>query len=98
MQIITDDAAKAASTYNEAEVRFHIIDPIVHSLGYPGTEDVYLKLEEKLSYPYFHIGHKSKRDVPIGFPDYRAGLRGARGSFIVEAKAGNVPITQEEVE
>lgn len=45
-----------------------------------------------------NYGRRSKKDVPLGFPDYRAGLKGARGSFTVEAKAGNVPINSKEVE
>jgi hypothetical protein len=90
----TDDAA-----YNEAEVRFHFIDPLMRKLGYPERDDVYFKLEEKLEYPYFHIGHKSKKkDQPLGFPDYRAGLKGRRGSFIVEAKAAKVGLSMHDVE
>lgn len=98
MEIISQAAIAAAPDYNEAEVRFHILDPILRALGYPGADGVYVKLEQKLEYPYIHIGHRSKKDVPLGFPDYRAGLMGARGSFIVEAKAGRVPITIAEVE
>lgn len=52
MQVISDAALKAAPSYNEAEIRFHIIDPIVRLLGYPGADNVYLNLEEKLEYPY----------------------------------------------
>lgn len=99
MTIVSQQLLDALPAYNEAEVRFHLIDPILRLLGYPGADDVYVKLEEKLEYPYFHIGHKSKkRDQPLGFPDYRAGLKGARGSFIVEAKAGNVVVSQKDVE
>ncbi|WP_288940984.1 type I restriction enzyme HsdR N-terminal domain-containing protein [uncultured Roseovarius sp.] len=98
MKIITDAAVKAAPSYNEAEIRFHIIDPVLRHLGYPGTDNVYLNLEEKLDYPYVHIGRRSKKDVPLGFPDYRAGLEGERGSFVIEAKAGNIRITLLEVE
>jgi Type I restriction enzyme R protein N terminus (HSDR_N) len=99
VRIISHQVLEALQSYNETEVRFHVIDPIVRKLGYPGGDDVYLKLAEKLDYPYFHIGHKSKKkDLPLGFPDYRAGLKGARGSFIVEAKAGNIVISQKDVE
>ncbi|MFG1423988.1 hypothetical protein [Roseixanthobacter liquoris] len=99
MEIIKKNTLENAPKYKEAEIRFHIIDPILRHLGYPDSEDVYLFLEEKLEYPYFHIGGRSpKKDLPLGFPDYRAGLKGARGSFIVEAKAGRVPITKLEVE
>lgn len=98
MQIIADAAVKAALNYNEAEIRFHILDPIIRHLGYPKSDDVYLNLEEKLDYPYVHVGRRSKKDLPLGYPDYRAGVKGARGSFIVEAKAGSVPITSKEIE
>ncbi len=99
LPVVSQQLLDALPTYKEAEVRFHLIDPLLRSLGYPGTDDVYVKLEEKLEYPYYHIGHKSKkRDQPLGFPDYRAGLKGARGSFIIEAKAGSVVVSQEDIE
>lgn len=98
MKIIAEAAIGACEKYNETEIRFHILDPLIRHLGYPETDDVYLNLEEKLDYPYVHVGRRSKKDLPIGFPDYRAGIKGARGSFIVEAKAGPVPITSKEVE
>lgn len=98
MNVISETAITSAPHYNEASVRFHILNPIIQSLGYPETEDTYLHLEEQLEYPYIHIGRRSKRDVPMGFADYRAGVKGARGSFIIEAKAGDVPITQKEIE
>ncbi len=98
MGIISNAAIAAAPSYNEAEIRFHIIDPVVRMLGYPDAENTYLNLEEKLDYPYLHIGRPSKKDLPVGYPDYRAGVKGARGSFVIEAKAGSVPITAKEVE
>jgi hypothetical protein len=98
MNVIGANISSEALTFNETTVRYRIIDPIIKALGYFEGDDVYVNLEEKLSYPYIHIGRKSKKDVPVGYPDYRAGLKGARGSFIVEAKAGNVPITKAEVE
>jgi hypothetical protein len=88
--VFSEQSEQARQAYNETEVRFHIIDPMLRQLGYPGGEDVYLKPEEKLEYPYFHIGHKSKKDMPLGFPDYRAGLKGARGSFVIQAKAASI--------
>ena len=98
MMVISDSSAASALHYNETEIRFHVLDPVIRKLGYPGAENTYLKLEEKLEYPYLHIGKRSKKDMPLGFPDYRAGVKGARGSFVVEAKAGNMPITAKEVE
>ena len=96
--VISEQSKQERLAYNETEVRFHIIDPVLRQLGYPGGEDVYLKLEEKLEYPYFHIGHKSKKDMPLGFPDYRAGLKGARGSFVIEAKAASVGLSAKDIE
>lgn len=98
MQVITDAAIASAPKYNEAEIRFHVLDPIIRLLGYPGSGDVYLYLAEKLEYPYFHTGHRSKKDLPLGFPDYRAGVKGARGSFVVEAKGGGIPLLAKDVE
>lgn len=98
MEIVKPSDAAEAANYNEATVRFRIINPILTSLGYKDGDEVYLHLEEKLEYPYIHIGRKSKKDVPVGYPDYRAGLKGARGSFIVEAKAGGVQISDSDIE
>lgn len=99
MTIITPQILESVSTYNEAEVRLHVIDPLIRKLGYHDGEDVYFKPEEKLDYPYYFIGHKNKkRDLPLGFPDYRAGLRGRRGSFIIEAKAAVVGLSEKDVE
>ncbi|WP_081175030.1 type I restriction enzyme HsdR N-terminal domain-containing protein [Rhizobium rhizosphaerae] len=97
--IATQEVLENIYDFNEAEVRFHILDPLIRKLGYHNGNEVYLKLEEKLRYPYYYIGRKNpKKDLPIGFPDYRAGLKGARGSFIVEAKAANVDISVQDVE
>lgn len=97
--LLSDAVLRAASAFNEAEVRFHVIDPIVRALGYPSGDTTYLKLEEKLDYPYFYIGRKNKKkDLPVGFPDYRAGVLGGRGCFIIEAKAANVALSRAEIE
>lgn len=97
--IATKEVLEEVCGYNEAQVRFHILDPLLRKLGYVGGEDIYLKLEEKLEYPYYYIGRKNpKKDLPIGFPDYRAGLKGARGSFVVEAKAAKIAISPRDVE
>lgn len=99
MKIISNQILEALPLYNETEVRFHIVDPVLRKLGYPGEDDVYLKLEDKLEYPYFHIGHRNRNtDTPLGFPDYRAGLKGGRGSFIIEAKSTRVGLSEKDVE
>ncbi|XUY27811.1 type I restriction enzyme HsdR N-terminal domain-containing protein [Agrobacterium sp. rho-8.1] len=99
MKPISDRAKKEVNTFNEAEVRMHIIDPVLRELGYMDTDGTYLRLEEQLSYPYYYIGRKNKKkDVPLGKPDYRAGLLGRGGSFVIEAKAANVDLTREELE
>ena len=98
MLVVSKEATVDAPNYNEASIRFHVIDPILRLLGYPDSEDTYLFLEEKLDYPYIHVGRRSKKDLPLGFADYRAGIKGARGSFIVEAKSGAVQISEIEIE
>ncbi|QEW21190.1 putative type IV restriction endonuclease [Marinibacterium anthonyi] len=99
MDIGNPQVLSEVAEYNETEVRFHIVDQIMRRLGYPGGEEVFFKPEEKLEYPYYFIGHKNrKKDLPLGFPDYRAGLKGRRGSFIVEAKAATSVLTQKDVE
>ncbi|WP_260923224.1 type I restriction enzyme HsdR N-terminal domain-containing protein [Novosphingobium sp. 9] len=98
MDLIASYAIAAGPTYNETEVRYYLIDPLIRHLGYGEDETSYLDLERVLKYPYFHIGRRSGKDVPLGKADYLAGLKGARGSFVVEAKAGSVAITNLEVE
>ncbi|WP_408595424.1 type I restriction enzyme HsdR N-terminal domain-containing protein (plasmid) [Paracoccus marcusii] len=99
MDIVDPKIKNSVDGYNEAEVRFHIIDPIIRQLGYTNNDNVFLHLEEKLEYPYVFIGHKNKRkDLPLGFPDYRAGIKGRRGSFIVEAKSSTVGISKKDIE
>ena len=98
MEILDSRFVSRAANLNEMEIRFHIIDRVLRKLGYPDEQNTYLYLEEKLEYPYLHIGRRSKKDLPLGFPDYRAGVEGARGSFIVEAKSGSVAITKTEIE
>lgn len=99
MTVFSNNALDGASNYNETEVRFHFVDKVLTKLGYPEVEGTYLKLEEKLEYPYFHIGHKSKKkDLPLGYPDYRAGIKGRRGSFVVEAKSPSSPISNAVIE
>ena len=87
MTIVSLRVLSEYKRYNEAEVRFNIIDPIIRKLGYPDADNTYLKLEQQLEYPYYHIGHRSRKDIPIGRADYLVGIHGRKGSFIVEAKA-----------
>jgi hypothetical protein len=99
MAPISERAKQQVREYNEAEVRMHIIDPVLRELGYLDADGTYLRLEEQLTYPYYYIGRKNKnRDVPLGKPDYRAGLLGRGGSFIVEAKAANIDLTRDALE
>jgi Type I restriction enzyme R protein N terminus (HSDR_N) len=88
---------ESLNSYNETEIRSYIIDPVLRKLGYPGSAEVFIKQEEKLEYPY-HIGRRSKKDLPSGRVDYRAGLKGRRGSFVLEAKAGNVVVSKTDIE
>jgi Type I restriction enzyme R protein N terminus (HSDR_N) len=83
---------------NEDEVKHSFVSPLIHSLGYGVDEETYCYLERKLTYPYYYIGHKGKKDLPIGFPDYRCGLHKRRGSFIVEAKSSNIDLTEADIE
>ncbi|MEO0905310.1 MAG: hypothetical protein AAFX89_11180, partial [Pseudomonadota bacterium] len=99
MPLLNQQVLDSLDGYNEAEVRFHIIDPLMRKLGFGEDPEVYLKLEERLEYPYHHIGRRApKKDLPLGFPDYRAGLKGRKGSFIVEAKAASIDLSQLDVE
>jgi len=99
MTIISQQVLEGLPEFNEASIRYHIIDPVVRRLGYNDRKGVFFKLEEKLEYPYSHIGHRNKdKDVPLGFPDYRAGLDGRRGSFIIEAKSASVKISEKDIE
>lgn len=99
MEIFSKFTTDEALSYNEAKVRMQIIDPIIKKLGYTDNPRLYFELEETLRYPYYHIGHKNKKtDVPIGKMDYRAGLKGRRGCFVVEAKSGSASIGVEDIE
>jgi hypothetical protein len=98
IMVLQNSVYETAPNYNEAEIRFHVIDPIIRALGYANSGSTYLFLEEELEYPYYQIGRKSKKDLPIGRADYRAGIKGARGSFVVEAKSGSTPISKSVIE
>jgi hypothetical protein len=82
---------------NEPTVREEIIGPIARKLGYMFGSTNYIEREEHLPDVIQQIGRKSKNDYPIGKPDYRCGVDGRRGSFIIEAKAGNIEITKTEI-
>lgn len=99
MAVVSESAMTDGPSYNEAKVRMQIIDPIIRRLGYADDPSLYFELEQTLRYPYFHIGRKNdNKDVPLGKVDYRAGLKGRRGSFVVEAKAGSADLGAEEIE
>jgi len=97
--MISQLAIQNGKKFNEAEVRQHIINPVLDRLGYTyGSEGVYIRLEDKLATPrLLQIGRASSKDFPIGFPDYTCGLSEGRGSFVVEAKGGNVNLTETEI-
>ncbi|MBY5505321.1 type I restriction enzyme HsdR N-terminal domain-containing protein [Rhizobium leguminosarum] len=97
--IIDPSVFKHASEFNEQEVRFHVTDPIMKRLGYGNFKGgTYLLLEEQLATPYYHIGATDKKkDFPLGKSDYRAGLEGARGCFIVETKRANKKLTKSTI-
>jgi Type I restriction enzyme R protein N terminus (HSDR_N) len=97
LTMFTEEILRSLESFNETEIRSYVIDPILRKLGYPGSPEVFIKQEEKLEYPY-HIGRKSKKDLPSGRVDYRAGLKGRRGSFVLEAKAGNVVVSKIDIE
>lgn len=82
----------------EADVRAEIIDPILAKLGFRFGTKHYVERERKLLYPYTFIGHKSRKDVPVGSADYICGVDGQRGAFAVEAKRGDLPISNADVE
>ena len=84
---------------NEAEVRYNVLDPLLRELGYRGGADngTYHHLESQLQTPFYHIGRASKKDFPISSLDYLCGLKGRRGSFVVEAKSYDHDITDEDV-
>jgi len=44
MQVISGNTVQAAPGYNETEIRFHIVDPIIRKFGYPDHDNVYLNL------------------------------------------------------
>jgi Type I restriction enzyme R protein N terminus (HSDR_N) len=85
------------SAMTEADVRAEIIDVIIARLGYKYSETHYVLREKQLKYPSSQIGHRSRKDMPIGNADYICGVDGRRGSFAIEAKRGNVPIKKDDI-
>ncbi len=85
------------NTMSEQDVREEIIAKIVEKLGYRYASTFYCERERALVHPYAQIGHRSKRDVPVGAADYLCGIDGKRGSFSIEAKRGNVSIGKSDI-
>jgi Type I restriction enzyme R protein N terminus (HSDR_N) len=83
---------------SEADVRAEIIDKVIARLGYRFDHTNFVERERTLRYQYGFIGHKSKRDIPLGAADYICGVYGRRGSFTVEAKKGSHIIVLDDVE
>lgn len=63
-------------SYNEAETRYHLIDPILRDKGYNDSS----KLKFETPAPVEAIGHKGRR---------RAG--GGRTDYLLCVQAGNMP-------
>jgi hypothetical protein len=84
------------SLMSEQDVREEIIIKIISRLGYLFGETFYTRRAQKLTTLY-RIGHKSPKGFPIGFPDYVCGIDGRRGSFIIEAKGGNIAISDDDL-
>jgi Type I restriction enzyme R protein N terminus (HSDR_N) len=82
----------------EADVRAEIVDPIIARLGYRFNDTNFVERERTLRYPFGYVGHKSKRDVPLGAADYICGVFGRRGSFAIEAKKGDYEISLADIE
>jgi hypothetical protein len=83
---------------SEADVRAEIIDKVISRLGYRFGHTNFVERERTLRYQYGFVGHKSKRDIPLGAADYICGVYGRRGSFTVEAKKGIHIISLKDVE
>ena len=85
-------------TANETDVREEIAMPILSLLGYQrGTANDILR-ESPLKYPREFLGRKKKTDPPLrGIPDYVLKVTGA-GRWVLEVKAPNVEIGQNEIE
>jgi hypothetical protein len=91
MDLINSAAIAAAPTYNEAKVRYHLIDPLIRHLGYGENETSYLDLEHVLKYAYIHIGRRSDKDVPLGKADYLAGLKALAAVSLSKRKLAMLP-------
>jgi len=82
---------------NEQTVREEIIAPIITRLGYKFSHEFYAEREEHLPSVIYQLGRKGPKDFPIGKPDYRCGIDGRRGSFILEAKDGSRHINHDDI-
>jgi hypothetical protein len=82
---------------NEPTVREEIIAPILSRLNYKFGTTNYIEREERLPDVVRQIGRPSAKDYPLGKPDYMCGVDGRRGSFVVEAKSGDVEISDAEI-
>ncbi len=97
MLILEDLTEEQIFGMSEDDVRAVIIDRVLLHLGYNHTGPYFTRRGELLRYPYVQIGRKGKNDVELrGFLDYRCGIDGRRGSFIIEAKRGNHNLSQTD--
>lgn len=85
-------------TANETDVREEIAMPLLTALGYQwGTANDILR-ELPLKYDRIFLGRKKNSDPPIrGIPDYVLSVTGA-GRWVLEIKAPNVDIRQDQIE
>jgi hypothetical protein len=86
------------ASLSEADVRAEIIDPFLRELGYQTGSTNNILREGQLRYDFLYLGRKTKGDLKLsGRPDYVLEV-GDFGTWLVEAKAGSVPLDQEAYE
>lgn len=86
-------------TMNETDVRETIVRPLIERLGYQHGTDANIITEKTLRYDKAFLGRKNpKKDPPLaGRADYICDVV-SFGRWVAEAKAPDVPISQDDVE
>jgi hypothetical protein len=84
---------------NETDVREEVIAPLVRRLGYRSGTDCDVIREQSLRYPKLFLGRKdTKKDPELrGKADYILEVEG-RLRWVIEAKAPEVPLGQDQIE